>query len=347
MIQLSIARLQDFQKRTQYIQRHTTLPMLSYLKLHVENGNFHLTKNNLAAICVMVVGENAPPDTPTLLLDDRILFSYLSAAAAKQITITWTDKEIQLTDGKQPVTFQRQDPTDFPRTPEFNEATNEYKMPTELLATLAVAKNFVNDSETAGNQKFIHLRGEYVFAMSTNCFFLCNRFKDLPELRLDKQQADILSGLQEVEFGSIGNHYFFLAGDSIFIFTKQEGQSPAAISNIHERLRLPGKEFQIMRDELTSFCNVANMVSEGPLVPCSMVPAGPVCSLRMVDASFNRGTSRDVMVTGTFDQFNFDSRLFQTPMKAIPYEILEAKTNQNNFIITGQDEYFCFIGMAN
>ncbi len=343
MITLSTARLQDFQKRTQYINIHPTLPLLAYLKLYSENGNFHLIKNNLAAVCVMVVGEKAPEDFPPLLLDNRILTGYINTiTTSPEIQISWTDKEITITDGKQPISFERFNPDEYPKIPDYKAANCEYKFSQKLLQSIKTAAEYINDSSSMSNLKFIHLGGEYIFAMHGSYFYLSNQFNSLPELRLDKSQANILTSLeQEIEFGSLGNHYFFLSGDSIFIFTQQEGTSPV-VGSILDRLKLPGRNFTIQKSDMVSFCSAANIVSESPISECNISPG----EIKMLDKQFNRKTRRAIPNTGEFDPFNFDSRLLQAPAKAIPYETLQAKTNQNTLIITGQDEYFCFIGMA-
>lgn len=349
MITINTDSLKEFQRRTASIQRNTTLPALAFLKLEFTNGKHYITKTN--ARCTVVALLKTVPDpteNPTLMLDERILFSFLNLTKSAAIGITHDQEKVYIDDGKTKVDFQREDPTNFPKTPNYSAAQSVYTFNKEHLTAINIGRNYILDSETGGNFRFIHVGGNYISAFHTNFFYVNNRFTELPEVRIDSEIADtITNGIAEqFQFSKTDNHYFFLAQDIIFMFTPGEGKTPN-VKSVHERLGLPGKEFAFSKEDLIDFCNMANVVSETALANCVMTPNGNILNLNLKDKNYNRGVDKNVMLSGELDKFSFDSRLMLTPFRVIPVDALKCKTNQNCLIITNDKEYFCFMGLQN
>lgn len=346
MINLSLNSLQEFQKRTAYIQRNTVLPILSYLKLEQIGEGLYLTKNNLKSVCrCKIEGRTDKPFNP-ILLDERILFASLSEFKGVEIQVLASDKQIRITDGKTRIDFHREDYTNYPGIPATPPDVVKSKLTKEHFEAIDIASNYINDAESAGNFQFVHVGNTYISAFNNHFFYLNHRFEQLPELMLTEEQAKVLSstGLEDIIVMVTRSHYYFIGPNIVYVFTRQEGNSPS-VKTVHERLSLPGKDFQIHKAEILGFVNVANVVSETPIADCTMTPAGPFAKLTLVDANYSRNSHREIALAGTFDEFNFNSRLISAPLKSIPYDLLQCKTNQNCLIITGDKEYFCFIGM--
>lgn len=340
MIILQTQSLRDFAERTKYISRNNLIPILSNLHLRNKDGLWLLTKNNLAATCEFRV--EAEGDPATILLDERILMGFLQTTKAATFKITH-DTNITLDDGVTQIQFQAEDPANFP-LPNIEDVGELRVLHKDILDAIGIARNFLYETEAGGNFRYVHVNGSYISGFHNNYFYVNNQFKDLPLFLLSKEEADIVSALGVVEYGSTETKNYFFTPGCTYVFAKTEYRPPK-LETVLERLQAQGKDFTFKREELLDFINVANIVTENPVAGCAMTPQGPFMMLKLTDANFARGTDRQVAVTGTFDEFNFNSRLLAAPLRAVPYEILLAKTNQNCLIITGNNEYFCFIGM--
>jgi hypothetical protein len=346
MITLSVEQLKDFQRRTQYIETNTTLPALKYVKLHFSNGKHYLTKNNLSCVCVALVKSitNLKEHEP-LLLDNHILFSFVNITRAMDIEITWDERQIKLSDGRTHIKFNKEAHADFPPTPSFAEAKNQFIFTKKHLDAIAIARNFIMDTESGGNYRFIHLGGAHITAFHTNFFYVNNQFENLPIARISGEMAAVITGVEELKFSMTDRHYFFLAVDMIYIFTQTESSSPN-LTNVLAGLAKPGKQFEFSKAELVDFCQVANFASQSALADCSIIPnGGTFIDFKLTDASYNRNVDKRAGFTGEIDQFNFDSKLFINPLKAVPYDTLKGKTNGGYMMIEGDKEYFAFAGM--
>jgi hypothetical protein len=344
MIKLNKASLQEFQRLTAGMPKNTVMPILGYVKLERQGNLTVITKSNLATTVTAAIKSEASADFEPLLLDEKILFGFLSETKFDDIIVSIEGNDIQLTDTVTRVKIAKEDYSSFPATP---KAEGEGMIISrEIVEALDTAKSFINDSETAGNYRFVHCQGNFIAAFNSFFFYVNNKFQNLPEIMMTKEMCDVVCAANtSVKFQNSGNHYFFTAPNIQYIFTKQEGKTPS-VQNVLERLKLPGKEFCIPKTDLVSFCNVANMICETPVSSCSMTPNGMFADLRINDSNYSRNGERNIPITGVFDEFTFNARIVINPLKNVPLETFNAKTNQNCLIITGKDEYFCFIGMA-
>ncbi len=348
MISLSVEQLRDYQRRTMYIQKNTTLPSLAYLKLERRNNKHYITKSNLRCTCVALVNSTcALAEHETLLLDDRIFMSFINLTKSQDVIISWDESQIKLSDGRNNVKFAKQNPTDFPKTPSFAGAQANFTFNKKHLDAISIAKNFVLNTESGGNYKFVHVGDNFISAFHTNYFYINNQFQNLPVIRIDAEMAEVITGIEELKFAHKDNHYFFLATNMIYIFTMQEGNSPN-VKSVFDRFAgvSTEKNFTLNKEDVLEFCNMSNMVTEAGMADCSFYPDTTKVDLKLVDSSYNREVHKSLDLKGSMDQFNFDSKLLIGPMKSIPYDVWKCKTVQNNFMITGENEYFNFMGLA-
>lgn len=344
MIKLNKSNLQDFQRLTASMPKNTVMPVLGYVKIEKSTGMALITKSNLATTVVAGIKAEIDQDFEPLLLDERILFGFLSETKFDDIIVSIEGNEIQISDTITRVRLAKEDHANFPVTPTAQGET--IVMSKDIIDAFDTAKNFVNDSETAGNYRFVHCKDNFIAAFSSHFFYVNNRFEKLPEIMMTKEMCDVVCGAQSaMKFQNSGNHYFFTTTGIQYIFTKQEGKTPA-VESVIDRLKLPGKDFTIPKVDLVSFCNIANMVSETAVSSCSMVPNGMFADLKVNDSNYSRSGDRNIPISGTFDEFTFNARIVINPLKNVPLDTFNAKTNQNCMIVTGKDEYFCFIGMT-
>lgn len=350
MITITTASIKEFQKRAAFITRDTLRPILSNLLLSYKGANFYLTKNNINHICTAPVeatlDERDGVSRAPLLLDERILMNYVSGTKSATIDVTRKEDKIFIDDGVMPIYLPYMDPTDYPKPPEEVEPDGALELSPEVMTAIGIAKHFVMDDANAGNFRFVHVDGEFISGFQGGLFYVNNQFAGLPTIMLTREQADIITAAAPVTFKDVGNQYYFWAGAATYVFTKSEGKAPNLTSTI-QRLVLPGKEFTVDKAALVDFCGVAAYLSADATVTSTLTPVDRgQAELVLDDASFNRGGRRAVSFSGDFDPITLNTHVIAGPLAAVPYEKLLAKTIQNTLIITGKNEYFCFIGSA-
>ncbi len=293
-------------------------------------------------MCISEIAATGEPET--LLLDERQLMGFVNETKDEEIKVTNQAGEIVISDSEQQTSFQFEDPANFPSINDLPQAQGGFLLSDQVIAGISIARNFLSDLVSAANFKAVCVNASTISAFQGAYFYLNQQFSDLPLFLLTKDQADIVTGLKYVLHKTVGNKEFFFSGDSIYIFNQQEFK-PHAIGTIPDRLKAEGKEFKVKKQPVVSFLNMANIASVSETSKCEMTLAGETLQLRMKDANYARGADRDVRITGSLEDFTFDSKLIASAFKSIPYEDLNCKTNQNCLIISGEAEWFCFIGM--
>ena len=344
MFKLKTASLKEFQKRASQIQANTLLPILSNLRIQVGNGVCTLTKNSLNAVVIGQVEHET--DTPgiTLLIDERILFSIVATSRQEIIEIQVEGNQIIIID-EDKTHLPLEDIANFPKLPIWEPDAATFKLEANHIAAIRIASKYINDSETAGHFKFVHLGAENIYAFHNNYFYINSGFANLPNIELSSEETAVITSVETIDLLDLPNHHVFFTPGYEYIFTKSES-SKVDVGAVMTRLQLPGKDFTTQTEELNVFIQRANSISESPVTSCSLVPAGMFIKLTMNDANYSRSNERMVACTGEPNEFTFNSRLIAGPLKAIPYPVLKAKTNQNCLIVQEGEEWFCFLGMA-
>ena len=344
MIIFKIENLKEFQKRTQFIKSNDAFPALAYIKLECRESKYYLTKNNLKCVCEYMIA--AEGECPDLLLDDKKFSAFISKAKSDLVKVKWDDEKIYLSDGKQLGEMPRQSVENFPKTPDYSQAKSSFTLKKEHLEVIAIAKQYVTNTDTAGNFKFIHIGGEFISAFHTMYFYVCNKFTDLPNMIIDSEIADVITAGEQFEVGISDNKYFFLAGNVVYIFTQQEGKTPNIKNSVWNKLLKTGKDFQFAKENIVDFCELANVFSNSELVYGSLYKQGDYLMMSMKDNNWKTGNNKVSPVVGDLDKISFDCRMVAAPFKFIPYETLKCKTVENCLIISGEKEFFCIMGLA-
>lgn len=347
----------DFQKRSSFMKPNKILPILSNVLISNAGSGWNITKTNLSAVVSGPI--EVEGDLAALLIDERILFGFISKKKSDSITIERASGSTQFTisDGDTKVKLPIEDPAHFPKTPEFKNA-DITQLDTGHLRSFDIAMNFAKKDEMSGNYHFVHcVPGVGIFATDGFCFYLNTAFMDMPAAFLSIEECEAISSFDSVGFINADRHHIYFNSGYTYIFTKAEGKA-LNISQVAERLKLEGNAFTIQKSALIDFCNDANLVSESATTICVISSIDGGINLSMKDANFNRDIERSIELNGQPETFSFNSKLFAQPINAVPYETLKAKTNQNCLIFEGTgglggglgsevNEWFCFLGLAN
>lgn len=340
MTKLSTESIRQFQRRSQSIERNTLLPILSNLRLTISDGIATLTKNSLNAVCIgQIEYDGSETD---MLINEKVLLALLSVTKDEFIEIH--EKYIKSGPDKIPITFE--DITHFPNAPEITDQPS-YKLTKEHISAINIAKSYISELDNQQQYKFVHLSGDAIYAFHSHYFYINNSFENLPVAILTKEECNIITAHEELDFLDLPNHHVFFTPGYTYIFTKSE-EVKITINGVVGKLQLPAKEFKCAKSEVMDFITLANSVSESQIALCTFDKN----LLSMNDASYGRGSERVVVMDGEADEFVFNSRLILNPFKAIPYDEIKCKVNMNNFIVTGAtengecNEWFCFLGMS-
>lgn len=337
MLKLQTASLRDFQKQASQILSNTLLPILSNLKVDVTDV-CTITKNAINAVCIgQVVHEG---EKQQLLIPEKILFAALNITTDEWITIDGGVIKF----GSDTIQFTDEDINTFPLSPVIPDQP-QFLLTKEHIKSIGIASEYINVAQNAGSFSFVHLGGDAIFAFHPNYFYINSSFSGLPTTGFNKDEALVINSKDQIEFLDLPNHHIFFIPGYTYIFTKNEMASPK-LAQIIERLKLPGKSFTCNKNELVNFLNLANTVSESEIAACTLNQDGLFAKLLMNDHNYGRNNERTMTITGELDEFTFNSRLIINALKSVPYEILNAKTNQNCLIIQAGEEWFCFIGMS-
>jgi len=340
-IKLNVQSVRDFNKRAQQISTNTILPILSNLKLYYDGSICTLTKNNISAVLVGQV--QADGDPITVLINERIFMAIVMSSKLETIEIQVAEQILIIDSDKTYLPIENIQ--EFVNAPEYSSEGEIVKFNKDHIKAINIASNYTNDLESAGFMRFVHISGENIFAFHTNYFYINGSFSNLPVVSLRAEEIKILAEIESIEFIDLPNHHVFFIQGYEYIFTKTEAAMPK-LDTVFASLVMPGKEFTCRVDELIDFIQRANLVSESEVAQCSMIPAGVFLQLRIDDSNYSRSNERLISCTGEPDEWTFNSRVILNPMRAIPYEILNAKTNRNYLIIQAGNEWYSFAGMS-
>lgn len=336
MIKLSTKSLREFQKRISGIEPYNTLPITKNLRVTIQGNLCTVTKNSINAICIgQIEYEGNDSD---ILVNEKVLLALLSVTKDEWVEIH--DKYLKSAADKIPITFE--DITHFPNPPDITDQPS-YKLTKDHISAVNIAKSYISDLDNQQQYQFVHLNEDAIYAFHSHYFYVNNSFKDLPSVQLTKEECNIITSQDEIDFLDLPNHHVFFIPGYTYIFTKPE-EVKITINGVVSKLQLPAKEFSCSKSEISEFISLANSVSESQITTCTF--KGNLLSMN--DASYNRGSERVINMTGEADEFVFNSRLILQPFKAIPYTTIKGKVNMNNFILSGgsDQEWFCFLGMS-
>ena len=331
MMKLKTQSLRAFINKASKIQKSTQLPVLSNLKIVIENGICLITKSNLEATIIGQV-EHEGEDGTWLIPENDL--STIAASTKKELI------DLSFKDGQAEIKYERRvnvpsDPiVNFPAIPNVQEA-DIYKFNSDQLRAINIASHFVGEMEA---MSFVQVTKDNIAAFNTQFFYINGSFDKMPVVLLRSDEISILPS-DELEFSDLPNHHVFYQPGFTYIFTKIEA-NPTSLDQVLTRLQMPGKDFTFDVSELIAFCNDANSISQSQIATVTM--SGN--KLQLNDASYSRSIDAEYKCTGEPDEFTFNSRAIIPALKTIGGGEVSAKTNSNCLIIQNDQEWFCFLG---
>lgn len=344
MIQIKIESLKTFLRNTAAISRNDLLPILRNIKIHQDaEGKFYATKNNIQVVCIHPIEATGELQDP-VLIDQAVMSGLVEQSVGETVTLkveggtlTWDNNGV--------TELPLEDYTNYPLPSDAPDPADAKLISQEVMDAIGSARHYVNQSASAANFRFVCVNNKHVSAFHGQYFYVGLLKEEAAQLMLSREECDIILGLQQVTHNAAERqNYFYSNVGATYIFGKPE-ERPHKLDAVLKGLADPGgKQFTMPKQDWVSFCTKANIVNQSETALCSLLPNG---EFKMEDGNFSRKQQNKSALVGTADEFKFNSKLIAAPLKAVPYETLQCKTNQNFLIIRNEEssEYFTFIGM--
>lgn len=218
MITIPVADLRSFFSKAKHIKDNALLPIYSYCKLVCQKNKSILYKfNGHAFIQFPVAADFKKP--VTLLLNTRVLQSLTNTAVGDEITLTFDDKNVHLTDGSYKTQFQFEPPENYPVIQQ-PEKGDTYSLDDDVIDAISVARQHCSNNQNSQMwMRYVHLKMYdkigYIFA-SNGALAYSKKFKSvLPDIYIAQDAADVVSTMRNITYSKAGNYDLFTAQDGL------------------------------------------------------------------------------------------------------------------------------------
>lgn len=257
MNKINISELREFLKRSGKIKTNGILPIHDFILVEFELETTNLIKTNGKVYCKHRIEEGT--DTPArVLIEEKKLAALVSNSKGGEfITVKVKGEQVILQDQASKITVAFEDAKHFPEFPENGEG-ERVGLSGEVLAALFEASKFTLLGDTNFSNVYIQKHGTQYCVISSNRGILYRRAFDyaLPQLALNPEACNMISGFNMVEYYTQGNYNFFDTGKTIFGFVVSEFSAPDLVP-VFTQLKMEN-EFTISKESVTSFCDLVN-----------------------------------------------------------------------------------------
>lgn len=248
-----------------------------------------------------------------LLVDEKLLFSFLKATDAEEITLVHSGKTITISDGTRSVKAPTGDPQDFSRPP--MPLGEVFRLPADVIKAIGTCSKFVTiDAMPVKCHVYV---GQKAVAGADGEIGYCQEFMDdLPELVLSKSEASLIGGMTECRFSENSHWHFFRDGQLLYGQVKSEALWVELCAKFQA-----GRDFEVPRQPLADFTDLAVNVTAGTLLVGTMTGHAGSIRLHAEDRDFNINVEQEIPYDGgDFPQFGFGPSRLQRLVRAVPAE---------------------------
>lgn len=340
-MKLQVSQLREFIKYISVIKNtNMSNDLLKYIK--VKKGL--ITKTNLSIYCSMQIDYNEEEE---ILIDENILKMLLNKTNAPEIEIKkLEDKTVIISDGSNFFDYITEDETLYPQ---LYETPNGKGSPVgkEIINTIKTARSFVSEDAAATNFRCVHFIDNFVLAITGNLFYI-QQFKwKFPNVVLLDDYCDVITQFESCFFNQTSQHYFYDFGLVRYAFLKTEYPTPDVIGRYEMLKNLQANTFTIDKKELVDFCDMANGLTSTKEVYCSFEKDEKLGSVFVrKDLDYSKSCKKKIYVDGDLAKYAFNSRRSINAIKSLPQMHLKCKVASNTLIITSDNTFACFSGVA-
>ncbi len=347
MITIAISELKKFLHNSKYIKDNRALPILSYVKLECRGELASLTKSNLNSFVITEIDAGFNDDC-TLLIEEQTLAGCVnfSQRSEVKITVSKDKKNIILDDGETISKCQTAELKAFPSV-EFPEEPKKYRLDSEVISSLTLAKNHcLSGGETGFRdwKHFVHIidsNKKKCVAGANGPISYFKYFKgDLPKFSLEPDVVTIISKFPELEYFSSDRYDYFSCLDTTFGFIKSEIKPPE-LDTVISKLK-SDDSFVVNRREVIRLCEAAIFMNTSSLAPeVSLKEEDGRLALTFEDNSGSRGKRQYLDVEKkTFEvaEIIFQPKNMITALSSIDSDKIKISKIFGNMVITTDED---------
>lgn len=326
-MKIKVSELRSFKSNASFIKTNTLLPVLSYLKF----SDGIITKNNLHSFLI----QKMSPFKESFLVDEKILMNFIDCTAEEEIEIKIKDKRIWITDGNTKVTSSTEDVINFPPLPEGGD--DQVAFTKDILTSIKTASNFLSHNENEPFRSHLFI-GKKAICASNGFVAYVEQFEvEIPEIILSKENAQIVSKLDNAFFYQNGNYHFFESGNVKYGFIK-----PAVNFFDLTKFSVYSKDkfFTVNKNDIIRFNDIAMSSTPSKTVTSIFGVVNNVMTLNLQDIDFEVTVTKEIPVEGEMEgDFRFMPLNMNQILKNIPSDDLTFYQAKNKFYITGKEGF--------
>jgi DNA polymerase III sliding clamp (beta) subunit (PCNA family) len=345
MVTVSISELKKFLHNSKYIKDRRVLPILSYVKLQCVGERAALTKSNLNSFLITEIDAGFNDDC-TILIEEQSLVGCVNFSRKDEVKISIDGKNVVLDDGETITKCQTADPKNFPSV-EFPEDPKRYRLDTEVISSLTLAKNHTLAGGENGLRDwkyFVHvieLNKKKCVAGANGPISYFKYFKgDVPKFSLDPDVVTIISKFPELEYYSSDRYDYFTCLDTTFGFIKSEITTPE-LDTVVNKFKSENS-FVVNRKEVIRLCEAAMFMNSSALAPeVSLKEEDGKLALTFEDNSGSRGKRQYLdfeKKTYEVSEIIFQPKNMITVLSSLDSEKVKVSKIFGNMVITTDED---------
>lgn len=332
--------LQQFLIASAYMSEDKQLPAYAYT---LWKGNT-LSRCNEGSFCQ---GTSSMAASKPILLETALLQKYVADTITDFIDISEKGLKVVLSNGKTPISFISIEADLFPAMPKHKGAWADIS---PMLSSIGVARAFIKTQDKSGvvdNFCFVHVKSTngvlpdgvtagdeganvigntYIFGCDNSSFYGDVFPQTGMNILISQEACKLLSSVSECQHSASDSHDFYKSGEMVFGFTKTECKTPD-IHRWYDACKAPGKEHELNRNELQSFCDLAAFLKKGGIPIVEIKDGGLV----LPEDEFGRGATSSLARADDL-WFRFNASVMSPKLKALPAQLLRTKRNVNVLI---------------
>ena len=344
MITINITDIRKFFQRASAVKSNSIVQVLDFVKMDVAGNTAKISKSNMTDTISLDITV-ASDITASILLHEKILIEFIKDAASDIFTITiLEDNLIRLYDGKTENSFATHDVSIYPTIPVWDELNDFVELGEDVLKAIKVASNYTGMQDgNLTNFSFVHLVSRNgksdVFASNNPATYLRSFDVGLPPIALSVSACNAISDYFAVRYQKAGNIDLFKVGETTYGFTAQ-GFGPPAYTKFVDELPKDGG-YTIKKDELTRFCNLAQVSSTSKSIHCDIADGnGEIAILEFIDHAVRVKNKAEISVEkqNPIIPIRLNVKTILPALKALPYKDITLIHTTNFCIVTNKDD---------
>ncbi len=319
MIIISLENINAFLQAESQIKANELYPILEYAKIEsFADGKCTIIRTSMNAW--LSFKTKVTGDAETYLLDDRILKGFAAQLPeGAEIQIYAKAEKLYLKSGKQIVSHQFMDVSNFPNFPDKTIKGSPVKISASAIRSIKTAMAYTKQTqhETAFSFSALSKGGE-IFGSNGNFIYLKKFETEFPDVLIGQEAAAILDSEKDYTYMENDNYFFFISDATNYGFVKTEMNriNYGPITNSGKK----DSFFTIKAEDITKFCSLC-LAAAKELAPFATLKGK---NLSYVNEAYNINVSSDIEIGGNIPaiDFNFSTALIKKVVSVLPYKSL-------------------------